>query len=109
MPSPFDQAFAIESARAVEEMGETVTVNGTSVDGIVSPVDQSSELSARLGGKTELPSFNVHLTQETAQGCGVRKGSVVVWKTVTAKVSKLTDLGGAGVKLECGPQQTRDL
>lgn len=109
MPSLFDTAFALESERAVSEMGEALVVNGTGVEGIVSPVDQSSELSAALGGRTELPSFNVHLTAEAAQGCAVRKGSPVVWKTVTARVSKLTDMGSAGVMLECGPPQTRDL
>ncbi|WP_050028909.1 hypothetical protein [Verrucomicrobium sp. BvORR034] len=110
--SDFDDAFDQAAEDGNEEMGEKLTINGVpDVLGTVSDRGFSTALSQTIGGKTELPDFDVYLSLSAVRQCNPEKGHKVLRqkKGIVGRVMLVQDLGGAGVMLTCGPVQTRDV
>jgi hypothetical protein len=108
----FDEAFAVEADVAQEVMGEMLRINGVEdVPGVVPVQDFTTALSPTIGGKTQQPGFEVYLTLAAVAKCQVQKGHLVErpLKGIRGRVMQVQDLGGAGVMLTCGPEQTRDV
>lgn len=115
MASPFDTAWAGSDAALGVEMGEAVSIGGATVaDAVVSETGAGSKLG-NLGVVNSGVSFTVHLSLAQIQALAntfpkgplSMKGKPVTRGEFKGRVVQVTDLGGAGAELECGPVSDR--
>ena len=107
MASPFDDAWADSDSALAHEMGEAITLGDVTLQGaVVSPV-----VSGRRGPGPVANSgvqFTVNLSLAQVQqffpdGTTSLAGKKVSTQKLRGRILSVTDLGGAGVELQCGP------
>lgn len=106
--SPFDLAWAPETAALQSVMGEAITLGEVEV-----PLAVVSEVEAGTAHKGPMVVnsgvlFQVWLTvaqvtELSPDGPLKLKGKIIVSRLGRGRVVKVWDLGGAGVQLDCGP------
>lgn len=102
--SEFDDGWADDTEVAQEVMGETVadgtlTLRGVAIDGVISPVQQTSVQGA--GGKRSVNMVEVFLTRGVADAALPAKGDAVVARGQKTRITVIDDMAAAGVRLEC--------
>ena len=107
--SSFDNHWEAASEAFAAEMGEEMLVHDSHLVAVSTPVTSRDRYDPAAGGRVKEQMFTVFLTRNDALAVVPLKGQLVTLKrnNLTGRIMAVSDLGGAGICLDCQPLNQR--